>query len=166
MLRKLKNHVGLSDGKKTIRTYISKFICNKKIKKKKHKLTRCFDIDRCEQCDLTYLTEFKLYCHVKEIHMSLPFKCSQVKCVESYDTQEKLDEHLKQNHKRSECTHCNKKMASYYLPTHIKLYHDKDQRIVCDLCGHVANNMYLYQSHHRIAHEIQPKLQCDICKDW
>lgn len=98
--------------------------------------------------------------------MNLPFKCTQVKCVESYDTQQKLDEHLKQNHKRSECLHCNKKMASYYLPTHIKLYHDKDQRIVCDACGHVSNNMYLYQSHHRIAHEVQPKLQCDICKDW
>lgn len=98
--------------------------------------------------------------------MALPFKCTQAKCVESYETQEKLDEHVKQNHTRAECPHCHKMMKLYYLPIHIKLYHDKDQRIVCDLCGHVSNNINIHKSHHRLVHDIQPKLQCDICKDW
>lgn len=98
--------------------------------------------------------------------MAFPFKCKYRKCVESYSTQEQLDEHIKNNHSRSECPHCHKHMTSYYLPTHIKLYHDKDQRIVCDLCGHVSHNIYLHQSHYNLTHEVQTRLQCDICKEW
>lgn len=120
----------------------------------------------CDTCGLTFLSEYKLYCHTKEIHLLMPFKCNEAKCVESYDTQEQLDQHTKQNHSRVNCPHCNKLIKLYYLPLHIKFYHDKDQRVVCDLCGNVSNNINTHKSHHRLVHDIQPRLQCDICKDW
>lgn len=125
-----------------------------------------FYICSCDTCGLTFLSEYKLYCHSKETHQLMPFKCIEAKCVESYATQEQLDQHTKQNHSRVNCPHCNKMIKLYYLPLHIKFYHDKDQRIICDLCGNVSNNINTHKSHHRLVHDIQPRLQCDICKDW
>lgn len=96
----------------------------------------------------------------------MPFKCPEPKCVESFDTQDNLDTHVKQNHTRILCPYCKKRMKLYYLPQHIKLYHDEDQRIVCDLCGNVSRNKNTHKTHHLLVHDVQPRLQCDICKEW
>lgn len=120
----------------------------------------------CQTCELPFLSAYKLYCHTKEVHLVQPFKCVEAKCVESYGTQEQLNEHIQQSHSRINCPHCNKLIKLYYLPLHIKFFHDKDQRIVCDLCGHVSKNINTHKSHVRLVHEQQERLQCDICKDW
>lgn len=117
-------------------------------------------------CNLPFLSAYKLYRHTKQVHVLLQFKCIEAKCVESYNTQNELDEHIKQDHHRTNCPHCNKKIKLYYLPLHIKYYHDKDQRIVCDLCGNISNNKYTHKSHYNLVHDNQPRLQCDICKVW
>lgn len=90
----------------------------------------------------------------------------ETKCVESYESQSDLDEHTRQAHTRVACPHCDKMIVSYYLPTHIKLIHDEEQRIVCDVCGNVSNNARKHENHIRISHSVQQKFQCDICKSW
>lgn len=121
---------------------------------------------RCVTCRLPFLSKHKLYCHVKKTHMALQFKCMQRKCVDSFESQQKLDNHVKENHARVQCSHCNKMFAPYYLTEHIKLNHDETQRVVCDICGKISSNMRAHKTHHQLAHVEQQKVQCDICKAW
>lgn len=86
--------------------------------------------------------------------------------MDSFETVEQLNQHVIENHSREECPHCNKMIGTTYMTQHIKLRHDIDQRVVCDLCGKVSSSNHMHKYHFRIEHDVQQKLQCDICGIW
>lgn len=120
---------------------------------------------RCEECNISFLTKVRLYRHLKESHMKLPFECPEKFCVESFETEETLNVHVKEFHERTECPICKSSVQSDYLKDHIKLLHDESQRVICDLCGKVSKNMRIHKEHTDRLHG-DGKLQCDICKIW
>lgn len=113
-----------------------------------------------------FLTFHRLDRHIKEIHDIKAFKCPYLGCVDSFDTQELLDNHFTQNHTRTECPHCKKMILVSYIAKHIKDRHDVDNRVVCDMCGKVSVNYHMHAQHYRAAHIVSEKLQCDICGQW
>lgn len=123
-------------------------------------------LHRCDQCSLPFLSAWKLDRHVKEIHMTLLFKCKETRCVESYATQEELDEHFKEKHLRIKCPHCDSYINSNSLQTHIEENHNREKEVLCDLCGVVCKNNSILHWHRTSVHEAEPRAQCDICKIW
>lgn len=81
-------------------------------------------------------------------------------------TEDELNKHKEDAHTRTECTHCGKMIIVSYLSNHIKLRHEQDKRVVCDLCGKVSNNKHAHKYHYQLEHDVQQKLQCDICGEW
>lgn len=98
------------------------------------------------------------------------FVCEEHRCVESFPTKEKLDEHKKHEHTRKTCPHCDKLVPDLNLAFHIKRYHDEDEWIICDLCGKVSTNKHMYKKHYEKEHtqveKEEEKVQCDVCGKW
>lgn len=120
---------------------------------------------RCKTCDLHFLSNIRLNRHVKELHDVKQFKCEDSKCVDSFDTQQLLDEHITVKHKRTECQHCNKMVLESFLAKHIENRHGT-AHMICELCGKVSLNKQMHREHYRALHEVVEKLQCDICGQW
>lgn len=120
----------------------------------------------CNQCELTFLTKWSLYCHIKRTHQICEFKCHEYRCVESFTTQQQLDEHTTKYHTQVECSYCHNSMTRFYLSKHIKLYHDESRFVVCDQCGVISSNKGKHEKHILSMHTQKEKLQCDICKSW
>lgn len=110
-----------------------------------------------------FLAISRLERHIKEMHDVKEFKCSSLRCVESFATQKMLDEHIAQNHTRTECPHCKRMILVSYIAKHIRDRHDVDSRVICDICGKASVNHQMHTQHYRAAHVISEKLQCDIC---
>lgn len=104
-----------------------------------------FSYFSCDECDIVFLTKVKLYHHLKEKHLKLPFECSEKFCVESFATATELQMHMSEYHKRSNCPYCNKSVQSDYLNDHIRYLHDESQRVICDFCGKVSKNMRIHK---------------------
>lgn len=62
--------------------------------------------------------------------------------MDSFMTEDELNQHKVDAHTRTECPHCNKMIIVSYLATHIRLRHEQDKRVVCDLCGRISNNKH------------------------
>lgn len=124
-----------------------------------------FSFFRCAECDVVFLTKVGLYRHLKEKHMKLPFACAEKFCVESFESEQKLNQHMSEFHERTACPVCKSSVQSDYLRDHIKLLHDESQRVICDLCGKVSKNIRIQREHFSRVHG-DGKLQCDICKTW
>lgn len=93
------------------------------------------------------------------------FKCEDSKCVDSFDTQQLLDDHIAVKHKRTDCPHCMKIVLESFLAKHIENRHGTGH-IICELCGKVSLNKQMHKEHFKSIHEITEKLQCDICTQW
>lgn len=120
---------------------------------------------RCETCELHFLTPSGLDRHIKEIHDVKEFKCDDGKCVDSFDTQQLLDDHIAKKHARVECPHCKKKFLESFIARHIQKIHAASD-VVCDLCGKVSLNEEIHTAHVKRAHDSRGKCQCDICGRW
>lgn len=120
---------------------------------------------RCKTCELHFLSYNRLIRHIKEIHELKKFKCDDAKCVDSFDTQKLLDDHIATKHKRAECPHCKKNVLESFLAKHIENRHGT-QHVVCELCGKVSLNKQMHKEHYKATHEVNERLQCDICSQW
>lgn len=120
---------------------------------------------RCQTCELHFLSYNRLNRHIKEVHDVKEFKCSDSKCVDSFDTQQQLDDHNETKHKRSQCPHCDKLVLASFLAKHIENRHGTGH-IICELCGKVSLNKQMHKDHYRVFHEVAQSLQCDICGQW
>lgn len=115
---------------------------------------------------MNYPSPSRLYRHAKQMHDAKEFKCQYKKCVESFDTKAKLDNHFAQSHTRNECPHCKKMILVSYMAQHMKDRHDENHRVICDICGKVSTSVYAHSSHYQTLHVVQEKIQCAICGDW
>lgn len=115
---------------------------------------------------MTFLSFSRLDHHIKQLHDVKAIKCHHLNCVESFDTQELLDDHFAKNHTRTECPHCQKMILVSYIAQHIKDRHDANKNVICDICGKVSPNAYIHSSHYQVMHVVQEKLQCAKCGDW
>lgn len=96
------------------------------------------------------------------MHDIRAFRCTDTKCVDSFDTQLLLDIHVEARHKRTECPQCQKSVLERFLSKHIEYRHGS-AHIICELCGKVSLNKQMHKEHYETAHMVMEKLQCDIC---
>lgn len=118
---------------------------------------------RCKTCDVHFLSFFRLERHTKETHDVKEFKCKEQKCVESFETQQLLDDHMTEKHTRMECPHCKKMIIKIHYEHHLRVRHDSSNNVCCELCGKVSINKQVHNAHYRAVHEVTARLQCDIC---
>lgn len=97
------------------------------------------------------------------IHELLPFRCTSMRCPQSYATKEELDQHATEMHPRQECTICKKLIQVKYIERHITLYHDKLEKVVCHICGEEFMLKTYLKLHMQAEHENGEKPKCDIC---
>lgn len=117
---------------------------------------------RCETCELHFLTFSCLNRHIKETHNAKEFKCTESKCVDSFDTQKLLDDHCTAKHQRAECVHCKKMILQSFIARHIRMRHEANN-VVCELCGKVSLSERMHTEHYKMSHECVERLQCDLC---
>lgn len=122
---------------------------------------------RCTRCPLKFTSFSALSRHIKQVHIILPFRCKQSRCVESFATQQDRDIHFDATHKQTKCPHCNKMIIESTIGQHIRTQHEpKNDQIMCDLCGKISSTISKHKAHYRKIHETHSKVQCDICKEW
>lgn len=90
--------------------------------------------------------------------------CVEKDCIESFNTQAKLDEHILERHSKAKCVHCNEFFDSDQIESHIKGTHSAKN--VCHLCGKAYKSTNSLMYHYKMEHIGLKKLQCDICKEW
>lgn len=122
---------------------------------------------RCDHCEQSFLTIYRVRKHLKTQHPELAFRCSRGKCVETFATIELLEKH-RERYAKIPCFTCGKMIKSNGMKRHIQSVHEKtrDQGVVCDLCGRVSSSIFMHKYHVRSEHEVHGRLQCDICKEW
>lgn len=121
---------------------------------------------RCETCKMHFLSFQRLERHVKQTHDAKEFKCRDLTCVDSFETQQLLDAHIATKHKRVECPICKKSFVENGLAAHIRKRHEKSQSVCCELCGKVSSDKQMHKYHCDSVHKVVQRLQCDICGQW
>lgn len=118
---------------------------------------------RCGECNERFMTESRLYLHIKRDHSENKFKCTS--CVETFSSQELLDQHVSQEHVKEQCPYCDKSMLRASLAFHIKNIHEQQFQIVCEICGKLSNRKEAHRLHYEYEHlhYQQNRFQCDIC---
>lgn len=101
--------------------------------------------------------------HKKSKHELLPFKCNSFRCSHSFATAKELAKHEAKDHARAECAICKKLMQISQLEKHRKIFHDRSERVICDVCGKEFLHKYDLRLHTETEHEITDRPQCDIC---
>lgn len=121
---------------------------------------------RCDKCKLHFLSFIRLDRHCKLTHDAKEFKCADLKCVDSFETQQLADDHYAERHKRKECPVCKKMIMETALADHIRTRHDPSTSVICEVCGKVSKDRLKHSTHLKQAHDPRGSLQCDICKKW
>lgn len=121
---------------------------------------------RCDICQTHFLSFANLYRHIMLTHNVKAFKCKSRACVESFESQQLLDEHFEVDHRYAQCPHCPTKVLSRYLVGHIKNRHEKENHVICETCGKVSLNKHMHLAHVKMDHDTRGKCQCDICGRW
>lgn len=121
---------------------------------------------RCDICKTQFLSFTNLYRHIMKTHNMKEFKCLSRACVESFESQQLLDEHFEAEHKHAQCPHCKAKVLQRYLAGHIQNRHEKGNNVICETCGKVSLNKHMHLAHVKMNHDTRGKFQCDICGQW
>ncbi|XP_058828375.1 zinc finger protein 208-like [Topomyia yanbarensis] len=150
--------------------------CKRKIVKRCHLLQHMAlhtnpESFRCEVCCKNFANKEYLKIHQAKAHgteKDRPFKCNQ--CAQSFSREYLLRAHVV-THKKVQCPHCSKFLASKsVLNAHIvKVHSDLDRRMICDTCGREFLSQVCYEHHvkkHLGIKVVEEKLKCDVCDKW
>lgn len=113
----------------------------------------------CEDCDITFPST-KLYEKHRRLAHSLPIRCTERPCPETFSTEEELDKHMEDCHTREKCPECSRIMYKQYIPRHIEKDH---KRVLCHLCGVICLSQARLITHRRLVHKA---VHCGDCDMW
>lgn len=109
---------------------------------------------RCDICNIWLSNANKFYRHNKANHLVLTFKCNLGRCVESYATQEELDEHVV-DHQKQKCPTCKKAVTRDDHTCEVNTF-------VCEICGFTTQKKTIFKRHVDAKHSTKI-FECDIC---
>lgn len=113
----------------------------------------------CQQYDYNTLTDFDSKTIDDHIHVADELKYEHV--VEKNQLNECLN-----GVKKYECTECTRSYVGLHsLNQHIREYHEKTKVQICEICGKIFLNYYVYKTHILDIHNIS-KVECKECGEW
>jgi hypothetical protein len=124
----------------------------------------------CIYCGKSYSEGGPFLAHIKTIHYSIAVKCSFIKCVQFFKTQEDCDKHFKEMHEEKEklkkihCHLCKYKTSEKCcFKQHWQARHGKDNL----KCSHCPSRNWIYRSIEALNHHIKTthleKKTCPHC---
>lgn len=139
-------------------TYPCKFcdkIYSKITRLDQHMMTHSSTPFQCEMCDTPpFASRNEMRIHAKEVHT---LKCAE--CPKSFDTKEKLDEHiLWHTNCIRQCQYCDQSFPLKQLKIHFKNVHAKTFR--CAVCHEMFRRRHEMNEHI----ETHDKFSCPVCQ--
>ena len=117
----------------------------------------------CDKCDMKFLSKDGKEKHALDVHgvvKGLDLRCGQ--CHQEFSETATFREHFKVPH-TSSCPQCELKFpSSESLATHVSIVHNKQERLVCDMCKKKfgSNEQNLYAEHIQTPHTHE----CETCE--
>ena len=112
-------------------------------------------------CNFVEIEKKEVVEHYLVIHQRILHKCPD--CGECFTTTILLNDHIKQNHKNTNCKHCS---ITFRTPTELKrhmIVHEDP--VICTECGKTFKNEQCRKAHQRVYHENGglKRLTCPTC---
>lgn len=102
--------------------------------------------------------------HIQAVHNTVEktFKCDS--CEKMFSSKANLDRHaILHNKKTIVCNSCDTKFSGISeLNNHIKLKHEQQEKLKCDLCDKIFQK-YKIEAHIQAVHE-NNSIKCNICE--
>ena len=121
----------------------------------------------CKKCGRKLSSEKKLEIHLR-IHQEQSVKvCRSIGCMESFETQDLLNEHkfavhgIVGTHVKEKCKICDKMFRKMHMSNH-KLRHSNEKNFVCNECGKRFKRKNSLDPH-MLIHQGTKNFHCDQC---
>ncbi|XP_012927366.2 zinc finger protein 280A [Heterocephalus glaber] len=106
----------------------------------------------CQHCYRQFPTPFQLQCHIDRVHTNQePSPICKI-CELSFETDQVLLQHMKDNHKPGEmpyvCQHCNYRSSAFAdVETHFRMCHENTKNLLCLFCLKIFKTANSYMNH-------------------
>ncbi|GBP42765.1 Zinc finger protein 26 [Eumeta japonica] len=136
-------------------------------KKKDHEKTvhLGFKRNKCPYCPERFVGYEQRNAHVQQTHGEPVAACQCNSCERSFDTQKKLNRHIRKDHlmeRPHACTECDKRFFKKTCLVRHMLTHTKKRQFTCDICSKSYGRKSTLREHLRI-HSNDRRFICKEC---